>query len=343
MKQKIMISAVILLAALGGIFLWIRARNEQLHSVSFFAMDTPMTLSAYGPEAAKGLEAARRRIKQLEQELSVTDPASDIGRLNAAAGTPVRISGDAALLLSFALKMNAETSGALDATLYPLERAWGFTTQNYRIPPEEELASLKKLTGADKVSLSGNTARLAAGAMVDLGAVAKGFAGAEAAAALQACGVTAGVANLGGNVQTFGRKPGGGPWRIGIRAPENGLLGVLETSAAAVVTSGGYERFFTGPDGQIYWHILDPASGKPARNGVISATVTGPDGTMCDALSTAFFVMGAEKSAAYWKNHGNFDFIILDENGEIWLSEGVENRFAVDPAFSGSPVRVVRR
>ena len=118
---------------------------------------------------------------------------------------------------------------------------------------------------------------------------------------------------------------------------------MLRTAAEAVVTSGGYERFFTGPDGQIYWHILDPRTGAPARSGVISATAVGPEGRICDAMSTAYFVMGAEKTAAFWKEHGSPGFVLLAEDGELWVSENLNARFAVDPAYADAKVTVVRR
>ncbi|MGI6074997.1 MAG: FAD:protein FMN transferase [Pyramidobacter sp.] len=342
MKKKFFLCAILVAVAALVWTSWRRAQNRRC-SLSFYAMDTAMTLTAYGPRAEEGLKAAQKRIKELESELSVTDPHSDVGRLNASGGAPTEIGCDAAHLLSFSLKLCADTGGALDLTLYPLLRRWGFTTGTYRVLPRDEIEELLKLTGPEKIRLSGATAQLASGAMIDFGAIAKGLAGSEAAATLRRCGVTAAVANLGGNVQTLGLLPGGGSWRIGIRAPEGGLLGVLQVEEAAVVTSGGYERFFVGPDGKKYWHILDPTTGEPARSGVVSATVTGPSGELCDGLSTAFFVMGAEKAAQYWKDHPGTDFILLTDSGEIWLTEGVEKRFVLDSAYADAPVRKVLR
>ncbi len=342
MRKKIFIFAALLAAVALARASWRRAQDRR-HSLSFYAMNTVMTLSAYGPHAEEGLQAARNRIVELERRLSVTDPNSDVGRLNASGGAPTKIGIEATQLLNFSLKLCSETHGAFDPTLYPLLQRWGFTTGTYRVLSRGEIQSLLKLTGPDKVRLSGSSARLAPGAMIDFGGAAKGLAGSEAAKALRRCGVTSAVANLGGNVQTLGRPPRGGRWRIGIKAPGGELLGVLETGEAAVVTSGGYERFFTGPDGTKYWHILDPSTGEPARSGVISATVTGPSGLLCDGLSTAFFVMGAEKAAQYWRNHPEIEFILLTQSGELWLTEGVAKRFAVEPAYAGLTVKRVAR
>ncbi len=342
MKKFYPVIAAALLAA-GLCFGWSRWRASRRESVSFFAMDTPVTLTAYGPRAKAGLDAARARIKEIERELSVTDPESAVARLNAAGGEALDVGADAAALTAFVLRVSGETGGALDPTLYPILRAWGFTTEERRVPPRSEIDELRKFTGADKVHQSGNSLRLEPGTMIDFGAVGKGFAGDEAAAALRKAGVVSAVANLGGNVQTLGARPGGEPWRIGVRAPQGGgLLGVLETDESAVVTSGGYERFFTGPDGVLYWHILDPATGCPARSGVISATVMGASGAMCDALSTAFFVMGPEKATAYWRAREGIEFILLTDDG-IWISEGTEKRFSIDPEFRDAKVTVVRR
>jgi len=342
MKKFLGFAAVVLLA-LGVWYGWKHFTKTRKHSVSFYAMDTPVTLTAYGPRGREALSRAHARVKQIESELSVTDPRSDIGQLNAAGGAPVQVSEDTAALTSFALHMNALTDGAFDPTLYPVLRAWGFTTEKHRVPEADELAELLKLTGADRVRLSGRALRLDEGSMLDLGGIGKGFAGDEALASIAAAGVESALINLGGNVQTLGLRPDGEKWRIGIKSPGGGLIGVLRIAAEAVVTSGGYERFFTGPDGRIYWHILDPLTGAPARSGVISATAVGPKGRICDAMSTAYFVMGAEKAAAYWKEHGGPGFILLSEDGKLWISEDLNARFTVDPAYAEAEVTVVRR
>ena len=107
--------------------------------------------------------------------------------------------------------------------------------------------------------------------------------------------------NLGGNVQTVGCKPDGTPWKIAVKDPNGGTpMIVLSIQDQAVVTSGGYERYFE-QDGNTYWHIMDPATGRPAESGLLSVTVVGDDGLVCDGLSTALFVMGLEKAAALWQ------------------------------------------
>lgn len=343
MKKTLYFSATALLA-LCICYGWNRFAATRTYSVSFYAMDTQVTLVAYGPHGKEALKRARLRVKQIERELSVTDSQSDIGRLNAAvSAAPVQVSKDTAALTAFALHMNELTDGAFDPTLYPVLRAWGFTTKKHRIPTAGELTRLLQLTGIERVHISGQKLRLDKGSMLDLGAVGKGFASDELLAAMIPTGITSALVNLGGNVQTLGLRPNGERWRIGIKSPNGGLLGVLSAKAEAVVTSGGYERFFTGSDGQIYWHILDPLTGAPARSGVISATVAGPEGKVCDALSTAFFVMGTEKTAAFWKERGGPGFILLTESGELWISEDLSARFSVDPAYAQAKITVVQR
>ena len=341
--KRILSFAAVALLALGGWIGWNQFAKTRKHSVSFYAMDTPITLTAYGPRGKRALSLARARVRQIESELSVTDPCSDVGRLNAAGGAPVPVGEDTTTLTAFALRMNTLTGGAFDPTLYPVLRAWGFTTEERRVPSDGELAKLLRFAGAEHVHLDGRMLRLDEGSMLDLGAVGKGFAGDEALAVMAAAGVESALVNLGGNVQTLGLRPDGQRWRIGVKSPDGGLIGVLRTAAEAVVTSGGYERFFTGPDGQIYWHILDPRTGAPARSGVSSATAVGPEGRICDAMSTAYFVMGAEKTAAFWKEHGSPGFVLLAEDGELWVSENLNARFAVDPAYADAKVTVVRR
>lgn len=331
------LATLVLVAAI--VCAWMYGTNSRSHSVSFYSMDTPMTLTAYGGKAENALSAARKRIKQIENEISVTDDESDIAKLNS--GTALVPQEDTAQLINTALELSAQTAGAFDPTIYPVLRAWGFTTGAYKVPEKGELDELKKLTGIEKVHLDGGKFTLESGTMIDLGGIGKGYAAQKATETLKEQGVKSAILNLGGNVQTLGTPPHRKFWRVGIRAPKDeSLLGVLSIGECAIVTSGGYERYFIAPNGEVFWHIIDPDTAHPARSGVTSSTVVGHDGTLCDALSTAFFVMGAQKSANFWKAHSEFGFILL-EGETIWVTEDLEKNFVPDKAFSS--INVVRR
>ena len=132
------------------------------------------------------------------------------------------------------------------------------------------------------------------------------------------------------------------PGEWGIQSPEgSGYAGILEIEDKAVVTSGGYQRYFE-QDGSVYWHILNPEDGKPARSGLASVTIVADEGLLCDALSTALFVMGAEKATAYWRENGGFDFILIGEDGKITITEGLRDSFSLYGAWSENPLEVLQ-
>jgi thiamine biosynthesis lipoprotein len=107
-------------------------------------------------------------------------------------------------------------------------------------------------------------------------------------------------------------------------------LGILSTSDRAVITSGGYERYFE-QDGVTYHHIIDPKTGYPAESGLVSVTIISADGTLADGLSTSLFVMGKDRAVDYWENHREeFDMILLSEDGTLYVSEGIEDSFSSD-------------
>lgn len=308
------------------------AQSLEKQSLSLFAMDTYMTLSAYGDNAGAALEAASGEITRLEAQISVTAPGSEIYSLNAAGSA--ELSEDTEELLRFALEMNQRTAGALDVTLYPVTSSWGFTKEEHHVPTEEELSSLLALTGPDKLELNGTAASLSEGSQIDLGAVGKGYAGDLAAEALKENGVTSALLDLGGNIQTVGTKPDGSLWKIGIRDPfSDGVFGTLTIGEAAVVTSGAYERFFV-EDGVTYWHIIDPTTGKPASSGVASATIVGSEGRLCDALSTSAFVMGKDRTCELWRQNDDFDYIIVTDERQVYISEGLSESFALSDSCS---------
>ena len=322
------ITAVIIAALTSAAFIACSASCE--YSSDFFAMDTYMSVKTYGTDATGAAEDEARRLEAL---FSVTDAESEIGKLNA--NGRVDASDETVELIEKALEISGITDGALDITVYPAVRAWGFTTGEYSVPSPEKIEELRDLIGFTNVKTDGNTVSVPDGYMVDLGAVAKGYLGDRVRDILKNEGVTSAIADLGGSIVTVGGKPDGSPWRVAIRDPNgDGSFGVIEVRDKCVVTSGGYERYFTDEDGVKRWHIIDPATAEPADAGLLSATVIGEDGALCDGLSTALFVMGAEKAEATWRKEGGFEMILVTITGDVLVTDGIKDSFSLS---EGSP------
>lgn len=316
-------------------------------SSQVFAMDTVMLLTVYGDQAQQGLDQAEQIIQKLEKLWSATDENSEIWALNHSGGNWVELSEDTREILSRGLELCALTDGALDLTAYSAVQAWGFPTGAYRVPDETELEQLVGTIDYTQVELDDNQARLPEDMSLDLGAVAKGRLGEVLSQDLKELGVTSALLELGGNIQTVGTKPDGSRWRVGIQDPnsqEGGYLAIVEVADQAVVTSGDYQRYFE-QDGQTYCHIMDPATAAPADSGVDSVSIVGSDGTVCDALSTALFVMGEEKGAQFWKDHPELDFeaIFVSQDGTIAVTEGLEEHFTLADGYQDREVTVIHR
>ena len=304
-------------------------------------MDTAMRLTVYGQGAGEAAGLARERVLELEALLSVTDENSDICAANRNGGGTLH--ADTAALLERALALCGETGGALDVSIYPVVRAWGFTTGAYRVPEEAELAALLERVDYTRISLEGTVLTLPEGMELDLGAVAKGWTGDRLMELLRREGITSAIVELGGNVQALGSKPDGSPWRVAVQAPDgSGYAGALEITDCAAVTSGGYQRYFE-QDGETYCHIIDPAGGRPARSGLASVTVVAEEGAAADALSTALFVLGRERGEALWRERGGFECVFIGEDGSVAVTQGLEGRFSLYGAWEGRTLEIVRK
>ena len=310
---------------------------------TFFAMDTVMDFTIYGESGL--IDQSESLIASLESLVSVTDTGSELYAINqTGSGT---LTGKASSLMEQALEICRRTDGALDLSIYPIVRAWGFTTGSYQVPDEAEIQALLPLVDYRKIQYDAATGTvtvtLPEGMEIDLGSVAKGYAGQLVAQMLREHGVQSALLNLGGNVQTVGAKPDGSPWQIGIKDPQGeDAMMVLSVEDQAVVTSGGYERYFE-QDGQTYWHIMDPSTGHPADSGLISVTIVGDEGVVCDGLSTALFVMGLEKAADLWAQSGDFEAVFVTASGEVYITEGLRDRFALTEQYADTPVSVIER
>ncbi len=309
------------------------------------AMDTFMTMTIYnqpGSVAQEHLRQAAGLLQELDALLSVTDAGSEIYRANHSGGETVPLSEDTRRLLEEALALCEETEGALDVTIYPVVRAWGFTTGEYRVPEAAELEALLKKVDFTQVGLTEDGLTLPEGVELDLGAVAKGYAGDRLMDLFRSTGMICSIVELGGNVQALGTKPDGSPWRVAVQAPEGGYAGALEIVDKAVVTSGGYQRYFE-QDGEIFCHIINPASGRPVQNSLASVTVVADRGVQADALSTALFVMGREQAEAWWREHPDFEFLLLEKDGTAVITEGLEDCFSLYGDWKNHPLEVIRK
>lgn len=312
-------------------------------SAGLFAMDTYLNLTAYGENAEAALEQAQNRIRELERLWSVTEEHSEIYAANHSGGKAVAVSRDTADLVRYALDMAEQTNGSLEPTLYPVLTAWGFTTDSFQIPEREELDRLLEAVDYTRVSLQDATLTVPDGMQLDLGAVGKGYAADETASVLREHGVNSALLDFGGNILTIGAKPDGSPWRVGVRDPDSeGNLGVLELNGQGVSVSGGYEKYFIGEDGERYWHILDPVTGAPARSGLVQTAVVSGESKRCDALSTALFVMGLDGAVQYWREHQDFEMILLAEDRTIYVTEGLSDAFSLGAGQEGREIQVIR-
>lgn len=320
------------------------ASSAQPVSQEIFAMDTYMTVTAYGDNAQKGVTDAVAEIQRLDNLLSIGKEDSEISKLNKSGCAAM--SDDTAVMVTKALDLYKSTGGAFDITVLPLMELWGFTTQEYYVPTEDEIQSTLQRVGADKLTWDENTKTLTLGDKqeIDLGGIAKGFTSSRIMEIFKKDGVTCGMVSLGGNVHLLGTKQDGSAWRVGIQDPNNtdDMLGILQANDCAVITSGAYERNFE-KDGVTYHHIIDPATGKPSNSGLTSVTIVSKDGTLADGLSTSLFVMGKDKAIAYWKQHADeFDTILVDKDRNVYITEGIAGNFSPD-SVSADQVHTIEK
>ena len=313
-----------------------RDPDEAQESIQVIAMDTAMVLTAYGKESTRAVYDAEEEVRRLDALLSRTSGSSEVSMLNGAGGEMVPVGAEICTLIQTAGDFTEATGGAFDITIAPVVSAWGFTTDSYQVPDREALQTLLESVGMEHVHLSGGSARLDPGTMIDLGGIAKGYTADRVAEIFREHAVPRGKVELGGNILLIGDKPDGTAWRVGVQDPKHpdeadGLVCVLNLTDAFAVTSGSYQRYFE-QDGKRYHHIIDPATGCPADSGLTSVTVVADsargNGTMCDALSTALFVMGEDKALDFWRS-GVYDFqlVLVTEDGRVVVTEGLKDGF----------------
>ena len=308
---------------------------EEPYEKEIFALDTFISFRIYGENAEKAAELANARIFELEDKLSVTNPNSEVSKLNSGERRNTAVENDTLNVIKTAQDISFLTSGALDISVYPVVKLWGFTTNNNRVPEKSEIDEALKKVDYTKIIVDeeSQSVKIDSDMKIDLGAVAKGYISEEIKNLMKEEGIESAVLSFGGNIQTIGTKSGN-PWKVGIKYPfTEDSFAILSEGETAIVTSATDQRYFES-DEKMYHHIIDPKSGYPVDNGTYSVTVVCESGARADALSTAIFVMGTDKAKELYKATNDFEFIILDKSDNVYVTEGLKDNFDLTDSYS---------
>ena len=296
---------------------------------TIIAFDTVVTITLYGTDDSDALEGAMELCRSYEKLFSRTVEGSDVYRINHAGGEPVCVSPETITLIRRSVSYSELTDGAIDITIAPVKDLWDFSSTDKDADisdlPNEQLLSdalshvdyrvIQYDPDACTVTLTDPEAQ------IDLGFIAKGYIADKVKEYLVSRNITSATINLGGNVLTIGSKPDGTPFKIGIQKPfeTDTAIDVVSVSGQSVVTSGIYERYFQIGD-VIYHHILDPKTGYPVSNDLLSVTIISDSSMEGDALSTTCLMLGLNDARTLVEGMDGIKAIFITKDYSIYES-----------------------
>jgi FAD:protein FMN transferase len=308
-----------------------------LSESSRLSMGSPLRLTAWTRDPG-GAQVAFNEVftefDRLEKLMSTWVPDSDVQRVNRAAGVvPVRVSADLRAVLGAARRTSEWTGGKFDVTFGALAGLWKFDhDQDNVVPDPREVRRRVPLIDYRAIQIDdrAETVFLARkGMSIHLGGVGKGYAIDAGANILRRRGIGDFMIQSGGDISVAGTKDGR-PWRLGIqdpRGPANRIFAEIDLSDGTFSTSGDYERFFI-KDGRRYHHILDPATGEPAR-GSRSVTIVANSATIADGLSTGVFILGPDAGMALIERLPDVEGVIVTDKNEVVISSGLRGKLRI--------------
>lgn len=332
-----MLSAILAVIILVLVFIWIKfGQNAQRYECTNFAMGTYIQQTVYGSKRVQAATAAAKSIGDLENLISWRIGDSDIDRLNQASGsTWTKLNPKTIALLEKSLDVAKKSDGAFDPTILPISSMWDFGGDNQRVPSTDEIKKYLQYVNYNdlRVDKQNSSASLKMHYMaVDFGAIGKGAACDEAVEAYRSAGADSAIIAVGGSVGVYGTKADKSPWNIAVRDPrssetQSASMGSVSLNTGFVSTSGSYEKVFT-QNGVKYHHLLNPKTGYPENNNLVSVTVVCSNGALSDALSTACFILGQEKGMALLKQY-NAGGIFIDNNNKVYLTDNLKTSFTI--------------
>ncbi|MFW6377991.1 MAG: FAD:protein FMN transferase [Bacillota bacterium] len=305
-------------------------------------LDTVNTIRVYGSDGEEAVDGAFDQVSEIDELFNIYDEDSNVSRLNRQAGEgPVELEDHTFKILEKGIEYAELSDGAFDPSIGALIKLWGWGSEDGpSLPDEEEIEATLPLINYQDILIDDDARTVEfeqSEMMIDLGAIAKGYAGELAADHLEDAGIEAAFVNLGGNIVLLGNKPDGTPWKIGVQDPRSDrgdLMGLVVADTdyfdnkLSISTSGDYERYFE-EDGEKYHHILSPFTGYSVDNGIASITIVASDAVMADALSTGVFVLGLEEGMELAESVDDFEVIFVTDEREVYLSSGLEGNFEI--------------
>ncbi len=299
----------------------------------FFVLGTVIQLQVFGSNGERAIKEAVERLYDLDDKMSVFKEDSEISKINKnAGGLPQEVSTDTLFVMQKALEYSNLSNGAFDPTIRPLVSLWGFGTSDKKVPNLKDINEKLKLVNYQDIILdeTNRTIKLCHSEQaIDCGGIAKGYAADAVKQVFLTNSITSAIINLGGNVLVLGQKNNETPWNIGIQnplGPRGEYIGILSAADKSVVTSGNYERYFIR-DGKRLHHLIDPKTGYPCENRVISVTVISDNSIDGDALSTCLYVMGLNKGLKLIETVSGVDAIIVTEDKQVYVTPGIRDSF----------------
>ncbi|MEW7291240.1 FAD:protein FMN transferase [Aquimarina sp. 2304DJ70-9] len=278
--------------------------------------------------ADTSIDIAITEIKRIEKLISSWDKESQTSLINNNAGIqPVKVDDELFALIQRAVGISKLTDGAFDISYASMDRIWQFDGSMIEMPSAEEIKASVAKVGYQKIILNKEESTVflsQKGMKIGFGAIGKGYAADKAKDLLIAKGVSAGIINASGDMNTWGKQPDGSDWKVAITNPlnKNNAFALLPVIDKAVVTSGNYEKYVIFDDKR-YAHIIDPRTGYPAT-GIVSVSVFAPKAELADALATSVFVMGIEVGLNRINQLGSVECIIVDDHGNIHTSNNIK-------------------
>ena len=337
MKKNLMKILSLNLLILTGIYsLCSCASNRQTepYQKSGFYFDTIINLTLYGEDGQKSsnFEGAFALARKYDDLLSMQKEGSDINRINSHPKTWVTVDPATIEVLQEGIRYSRDSAGSFDITVGKLSALWDISAaagndHKGMIPSPDQIRPLLSHINYEAVKIDGNRVMLDDDqAAIDLGGIAKGYIADKMKDYLMSRGIRSGLINLGGNVLVIGQKPNQTDYEIGIQKPfdEDGdVLASVKLNDQTAVTSGIYQRYFKGDDGNIYHHMLNLRSGYPEQNDLSSVTIITDKSTRADALSTITYLKGREEGTRFIESLDGVEAVFVDRNNHISYTSGI--------------------